>query len=69
MTDPGFAFLIANCKGIISEKGSLLSHTAIICRELKVPAVVGVEKALEYLKNGDKVKLDANNGTITIIKD
>ena len=40
MTDPGWVFLLTMAKGIISEKGSLLSHTAIISRELNVPSVV-----------------------------
>jgi len=40
MTDPGWVFLLTMAKGIISEKGSLLSHTAIISRELKVPSIV-----------------------------
>ena len=43
MTDPGWVFLLAQAKGVISEKGSLLSHTAIISRELGIPAVVGID--------------------------
>lgn len=66
MTDPGWVFLLSNSKGIISEKGSLLSHTAIISRELKIPAVVGVKNASELIKDGDIIELDGNNGTIKI---
>ena len=44
MTDPGWVFLLTMAKGIISEKGSLLSHTAIISRELKVPSIVRCTK-------------------------
>ena len=44
MTDPGWVFLLTMAKGIISEKGSLLSHTAIISRELKVPSIVRCKK-------------------------
>ncbi len=43
MTDPGWIFLITQAGGIIAEKGSLLSHTAIIGRELGIPTVVGVK--------------------------
>ncbi len=64
MTDPGWVFLLKNAKGIIAEKGSLLSHTAIIARELHKPAVVNVKDATRLLKTGDKVKLDANEGVI-----
>ena len=68
MTDPGFVFLIANAKGIISEKGSFLAQTAIITRELKVPSIVGVKDLMKNLKSGDKISMDANNGIINIIE-
>lgn len=63
-TDPGWVYLLANSAGVVSEKGSLLSHTAIISRELKVPSVVGVPHLMESLKTGDRIELDADNGTI-----
>lgn len=68
MTDPGWVFLLSNSKGIISEKGSLLSHTAIISRELKIPAVVGVKDAFEIIKDGDILELDGNNGVVRILE-
>lgn len=64
MTDPGWVFLLANAKGIISEKGSLLSHTAIISRELKIPAIVGVQNAISLIKTGDVITIDGERGTI-----
>lgn len=67
MTDPGWVFLIAPAKAIVSEKGSLLSHTAIISRELGKPAVTGVEHITEYLKTGDRVRVDGNTGTVTLL--
>ena len=66
-TDPGWVFLIQNACGIIAEKGSLLSHTAIISRELHKPAVVNVKDCTKILKNGDKVRLNAYDGTVTIL--
>lgn len=68
MTDPGWVFMLSNSAGIISEKGSLLSHTAIISRELKIPAVVGVKDASEIIKDGDIIELDGNSGTVTICR-
>ena len=67
MTDPGWVFLLATAKGIISEKGSLLSHTAIISRELKIPSIVGVSKVLDTIKNGDEIEMDGTTGIIKII--
>lgn len=67
MTDPGWVFLIAPAKAIVSEKGSLLSHTAIISRELKKPAVVGIEHITECLRTGDRVRVDGDAGIITVL--
>jgi len=67
MTDPGWVFLLTTAKGVISEKGSLLSHTAIISRELGVPAIVGVENLMESVKTGDVIHMDGNTGKIEII--
>ena len=61
-------FLIKNASGIIAEKGSLLSHTAIISRELKKPAVVNVKNITNILKNGDVVEVNGETGHIKIIK-
>jgi pyruvate,water dikinase len=65
-TDPGWVFMLARSKGVISERGSLLSHTAIISRELNIPSVVGVRDATKIIKNGDHITLDGEKGTITI---
>lgn len=68
MTDPGWVFLLAEAKGVVSEKGSLLSHTAIISRELGIPAVVGIDRLMATVKNGDIVRLDGATGVVKIIK-
>lgn len=67
MTDPGWVFLIAPARAIVSEKGSVLSHTAIISRELKKPSVVGIEHITEYLKTGDIIRVDGNTGVVTVL--
>lgn len=67
MTDPGWVFLLVQAKGIITEKGSLLSHTAIISRELSIPAVVGVKDIVLKLKDGDRVSMDGSTGVINLI--
>lgn len=67
MTDPGWVFLLASAKGVISEKGSLLSHTAIISREMGVPSIVGVKDLLDYIQTGDRIRMDGDTGKIEII--
>lgn len=67
-TDPGWAFLLANAAGLVSEKGSILSHTAIIARELHTPMIVAVNGAMTRLKDGDVVEMDCSTGFITVVR-
>lgn len=69
MTDPGWVFLLAAAKGVISEKGSLLSHTAIISRELKIPSIVGVEGLTDTIRSGDHIRMDGSSGIIDILRE
>ena len=61
-TDPGWFLLLDVAKGILAERGSLLSHTAIVARELKKPAVVGITDLMSHIKSGDMVELDGDKG-------
>jgi phosphohistidine swiveling domain-containing protein len=63
-TDPAWIFIMSKCKGLVAEKGSLLSHTAIVGRELQIPTVVGVPHATQILKTGEKIRIDGTQGTI-----
>lgn len=64
MTDPGWIFLMAQAAGLVSEKGSLLSHTAIVGRELGIPVVVGIPGVTTFFKSGDMVGLDGDAGVV-----
>lgn len=63
-TDPGWVMIFPLVKGMIMERGSLLSHSAIVARELGIPAVVAVEDACNWLEDGDWVELDGARGTV-----
>ena len=63
-TDPGWIMLFPAASGILVERGSLLSHSAIVSRELGIPAVVGITGLLDNIKNGDIVELDGTTGII-----
>ncbi len=65
-TDPGWTPLFMKVKGIITEKGGVLSHCAIVAREMKIPAVSGIHQCNKKLKNGQKVWLDGNHGRINL---
>lgn len=63
-TDPGWAPLFPTCSGILVERGSTLSHSAVIARELGIPAVVGVANLFAIVKDGESVRLDGGQGTV-----
>lgn len=66
-TDPGWIYLISQCAGLVTEMGSLLSHSAIITRELKKPSVVGVKTAARKIKTGDIIEIDGSSGIIRTV--
>ena len=59
--------LIPLLKAVIIERGSVLSHSAVIAREMGIPLVVGVRGLTETVKDGMRVKVDGINGTVEII--
>ena len=63
-TDPGWIALFCNASGIIVERGSLLSHSAIVAREMGIPAVVAVDNVMSWLQTGDVVEMDGASGRI-----
>ncbi len=65
-TDPGWVTLFPTCSGILVERGSLLSHSAIVSREMNIPCIVGITGLLQKLKTGDTVIMDGATGTIKI---
>tara|TARA_B100000686_G_scaffold240910_1_gene249437 strand:+ start:3867 stop:6557 length:2691 start_codon:yes stop_codon:yes gene_type:complete len=67
-TDPGWVPVFPACSGLIIERGSLLSHSAVVARELGIPTVVGIEgNPLDKLENGQIVHLDAGKGEVRIL--
>ena len=44
-----------------------MSHAAIVAREYGLPAVVGTGHAMKMIKTGDRVRVDGDNGTVTIL--
>jgi len=63
-TDPGWITLFANAAGILVERGSLLSHSAIVARELGIPAIVAIDGVTAWLQTGDIVEMDGATGRI-----
>jgi rifampicin phosphotransferase len=66
-TDPGWVPLFPSAKAVVVERGSVLSHSAIVAREFGIPCVVGVRDALSRLREGQLIEVDGNTGKITLL--
>ncbi len=67
-TDPGWVPLYPSCSGLMIERGSLLSHSAVVARELGLPTIVGISGGMmQRLQTGQKVRMDAGKGEIRIL--
>ncbi|MCF6312153.1 MAG: hypothetical protein L3J39_06855 [Verrucomicrobiales bacterium] len=67
-TDPGWVVLFPAASGLLVERGSLLSHSAIVARELRLPCIVSIPHITTILKTGDLVEMDGSKGTVHILK-
>jgi pyruvate,water dikinase len=63
-TDPGWIMLFPACSALLVERGSLLSHSAIVAREMCIPAIVSIPEITRWLKDGDQVEMDGSTGVI-----
>ncbi|TVR52778.1 MAG: phosphoenolpyruvate synthase [Puniceicoccaceae bacterium] len=63
-TDPGWITLFPAAAGVLVQRGSLLSHSAIVSREMGIPAIVSVSGLLAGLRTGDWVEFDGTTGMI-----
>ncbi|KUO20867.1 hypothetical protein AQJ91_12200 [Streptomyces dysideae] len=67
-TDPGWLFLMLRASGIIVERGTLLSHTAITGRKFGIPTIVAVPGATTAILDGAMVEMDGASGVVTIVE-
>lgn len=66
-TNPAWTPLFISAKGLIMEYGGPVSHGGIVAREYGIPAVVGIPSATEMLKDGQRVRIDGEAGTVEIL--
>ncbi|MHC3821045.1 phosphoenolpyruvate synthase (plasmid) [Streptomyces sp. NBC_00341] len=68
-TDPGWVAALPSSAALVIERGSPLTHVAIVARELGIPTVVQVRGAVAELRTGARVRVDGGTGTITVLDD
>ncbi|WP_414664730.1 PEP/pyruvate-binding domain-containing protein [Horticoccus sp. 23ND18S-11] len=63
-TDPGWIMLFPSAAGLLVEHGSLLSHSAIVARELGIPAIVSVAGVTAWVRTGEWIEMDGSTGVV-----
>ncbi|NBE79609.1 PEP-utilizing enzyme [Micromonospora rubida] len=64
---PDMVPLLARAGGLVADRGGVLSHASIVCRELGIPCVVGTVNATEIIPDGARVQIDADAGLVRVL--
>jgi pyruvate,water dikinase len=65
-TDPSWSPLFVGISGVVTEVGGLMTHGAVIAREYGLPAVVGVERATQVIRDGQRIRVDGTHGYVEV---
>lgn len=66
-TDPSWAPLFVAIEGLVTEVGGLMTHGAVVAREYGLPAVVGVQRATELIRDGQRIRVHGTDGYVEIL--
>jgi len=67
-TDPGWAALFPGCRAVLIERGSALSHSVILLRELGIPTIINIPGLTRQLQTGQLVALDGRTGELAVVE-
>jgi len=68
MTNPAWVVVFSKIKGVVTDTGGVLCHTAVVAREFGIPGVVGTGDATHRIKTGDRLRVDGNTGMVEIVR-
>ncbi|MCP4164864.1 MAG: phosphoenolpyruvate synthase [Chloroflexi bacterium] len=66
-TTPAWTPLFAQAQGLVTDIGGALAHGSIVAREYGIPAVMGTGVATQRIENGQLIRVDGDNGTVTLV--
>ena len=69
LTAPSWAPIFGKIGATVTDTGGMMSHAAIVCREYGLPAVTGTGFATSNIRNGQRIRVDGSNGTVTLLED
>ena len=67
LTAPSWAPIFGKIKATVTDVGGMMAHAAIVCREYGLPAVTGTAFGTKTIKNGQRIRVDGSNGTVTVL--
>jgi len=67
MTRPEYLPILKKAAAFVTDAGGILSHAAIVARELRKPCIIGTQHATKVFKDGDFVEVDADKGIIRLL--
>ena len=59
--------MFARIAAAVTDAGGVICHAAIVAREYGLPAILGTRSATKRIATGDLIRVDADNGTVTIL--
>jgi len=68
ITNPAWVVVFSKIKGVVTDTGGVLCHTAVVAREFGIPGVVGTGDATHRIKTGDRLRVDGNTGMVEIVR-
>jgi pyruvate,water dikinase len=66
-TDPSWASAFLMAGGLVIDIGGMLSHGAIVARELGIPCVINTVSGTQRLRSGDRIRIDGTAGAVTLL--
>jgi pyruvate,water dikinase len=68
ITTPAWTSLFAMASGVVTDIGGPLSHSSIVAREYGIPAVLGTAVATRRIHSGERIRVDGDAGTVTLLE-
>lgn len=67
-TRPEYLPIMKKAGAFVTDGGGILSHAAIVARELRKPCIIATKNATKLLKDGDLIEVDADRGIVSVLK-
>jgi pyruvate,water dikinase len=67
ITAPSWGPVFSQIAAVVTDIGGMMSHAAIVCREYGLPAVTGTGSATTQVRTGQRIRVDGDSGTVTLV--